>query len=123
MAERYAAVDVIPAVNTTSLAIREQAGVWATRCEACGDCMLGETFGVCPVARCAKSLLNGPCGGTHSGGKCEVDRENDCAWCLIYERAKARGAVEALARVREARSWSGSRHGGQKRMVRDDLRS
>jgi hypothetical protein len=127
VAERFQDVPVYPGVNTTSLAIREQPGLWTARCEACGDCMLGETFGLCPIARCAKSLLNGPCGGTHSGGKCEVKTlegraDNDCVWCLIYERAKARGALESLAGVRQARGWSGSRHGGQKRVVREDLR-
>jgi hypothetical protein len=123
MAERFEAVAVYPGVNTTSLAIREEPGLWTTRCEACGDCILGETYGLCPIARCAKSLLNGPCGGTHEGGKCEVNPENDCIWCRIYERAVARNDLESLTRVRKAKRWSTSRHGGQKRMEREDLRS
>jgi hypothetical protein len=123
MAERFRDKSVYPGVNTTSLAIREEPGLWTARCEACGDCVLGETFGLCPIARCAKSLLNGPCGGTHVGGKCEVDQDNDCVWCQIIERAKERGKLDSLAEIKQAKGWSNSRHGGQKRMLREDLRS
>lgn len=122
LAERFSDRPVLPGVNTTSLAIRELPGVWAARCAACGDCVLDETFGLCPVARCAKSLMNGPCGGTREGGKCEIDENTDCVWYLIHERAKARGAVESLLRVRECRSWRNSRHGGPKKVVREDMR-
>ncbi len=123
VAERFQDVPVYPGVNTTALAIREEPGLWTARCAACGDCVLAETFGLCPIARCAKSLLNGPCGGTHAGGKCEVDHDNDCVWCMIYERAKARGAVDTLIEVKRSKGWSSSSHGGQKRMLREDLRS
>ena len=64
VAERFPDLAVYPGVNTTALAIRQEPGIWIARCAACGDCVLGETFGFCPVARCAKSLSNGPCGGT-----------------------------------------------------------
>ena len=122
LAERFADVSVLPGVNTTSLAIREQPGLWTARCAACGDCILDETFGLCPIARCAKSLLNGPCGGTREDGKCEVDEDTDCVWRLIYERAQARGQVEKLLQVRAPKNWRNSRHGGPKRMMREDLR-
>jgi len=122
MAERFPGIHVYPAINTTALAVRQEAGVWAARCGACGDCVLGETQGYCPVARCAKSLFNGPCGGTRDNAKCEVDENTDCVWCLIYERAKERGSVESLLTIRKPKSWSNSRHGGPKRMVREDLR-
>lgn len=122
LAERFADLPVLPGVNTTALAIREQPGVWAARCAACGDCALDETFGFCPIARCAKSLQNGPCGGTREGGKCEIDAETDCVWYLIWQRARERGAVDTLLRVRKCRSWGNSRHGGPKRVVREDLR-
>ena len=64
VAERFSEIAVYPGVNTSALTIREESGVWAGRCQACGECVLGETFGICPVSRCAKSLMNGPCGGT-----------------------------------------------------------
>jgi len=123
LAERFPEMSVYPGVNTTSLAIRQEPGLWLARCAACGDCALGETFGFCSVARCAKSLSNGPCGGTRKEGKCEIDENLDCVWYQIYERASARGKVEQLIKVRRPRNWSNSGHGGPKRMVREDLRS
>ncbi|MEK6743858.1 MAG: methylenetetrahydrofolate reductase C-terminal domain-containing protein [Nitrospirota bacterium] len=122
VAERFPELAVYPGVNTTALAIRQEPGTWLARCAACGDCVLGETFGFCPVARCAKSLSNGPCGGTRKNGKCEIDENIDCVWYQIYERAKARGKVEQLLKVRKPKNWSNSGHGGPKRVVREDLR-
>ena len=122
VAERFPDLAVYPGVNTTALAIRQEPGLWIARCAACGDCVLGETFGFCPVARCAKSLSNGPCGGTRKEGKCEIDENIDCVWFQIYERAKARGKVEQLLKVRKPKNWSNSGHGGPKRVVREDLR-
>jgi len=122
LAERFPELPVYPGVNTTSLSIREKPGLWTSRCAACGDCVLGETFGLCPVARCAKSLLNGPCGGTRRNGKCEVDENTDCIWTLIYERALKRGRLEDLLELRKPKNWSRSRHGGPGRIDREDLR-
>jgi len=122
VAERFPEIPVYPGVNTTALAIREEPGLWAARCTACGDCVLGETFGLCPVTRCAKSLMNGPCGGTRKDGKCELDENTDCVWNLIVERARARGSLDSLTGVHGPKDWSNSRHGGPKRMLREDLR-
>ncbi len=122
LAERYDPLPVYPGVNTSALTIREEAGLWASRCAACGDCVLGETFGFCPVARCAKSLLNGPCGGTRKDGNCEIDENIDCIWNLIVERANERGQLESLSKLQKAKNWSNSRHGGPKRVIREDLR-
>jgi hypothetical protein len=123
VAERFPQTAVLPGVNTTALAIRQEPGLWLARCAACGDCALGETFGLCPVARCSKSLQNGPCGGTRKDGKCEVNEETDCVWCLIVERAQERGALESLLKIRKPKSWANSGHGGPKRMVREDFNS
>ena len=122
LAERFNPIPVYPGVNTSALTIREEAGLWAARCAACGDCVLGETFGYCPIARCAKSLLNGPCGGTRKNGKCEVNEDVDCIWKLIVERADERGQLESLSKLKKAKDWSNSRHGGPKRVIREDLR-
>ena len=122
LAERFDPIPVYPGVNTSALTIREEAGLWAARCAACGDCVLGETFGYCPVARCAKSLLNGPCGGTRKDGKCEVNEEIDCIWKLIVERADERGQLESLSKFKKTKDWSNSGHGGPKRVIREDLR-
>lgn len=122
LAERFDPIVVYPGVNTSALTIREEAGLWAARCAACGDCILGETFGYCPIARCAKNLLNGPCGGTRKDGKCEVNEDVDCIWNLIVERADERGLLESLSKFKKAKDWSNSRHGGPKRVIREDLR-
>ena len=122
LAERFDPIPVYPGVNTSALTIREEAGLWTARCAACGDCVLGETFGYCPIARCAKSLLNGPCGGTRKNGKCEVNEDVDCVWNLIVERADKRGRLESLSKFKKAKDWSNSRHGGPKRVIREDLR-
>lgn len=123
LAERFPEVPVYPGVNTSTLALRPEAGLWVSRCAACGDCVLDETFGICPVARCAKGLMNGPCGGTREDGKCELDEGSDCAWKLIIERAEARGELDKLKKIRAPKDWSNSRHGGPKKVVREDLRT
>ncbi|MCK5582110.1 MAG: methylenetetrahydrofolate reductase C-terminal domain-containing protein [Candidatus Omnitrophica bacterium] len=122
LAERFSEIAVYPGVNTTSLAIRDEPGLWTARCTACGDCVLDRTFGLCPIARCAKSLMNGPCGGTRKEGKCEIDENIDCVWSLIVERAEARGELESLRELWGAKDWSNSEHGGPKKVVREDLR-
>ena len=115
-------VPVVPAVNTTFLGAALEQGVWAERCQGCGDCVLEITGGICPIARCSKSLLNGPCGGS-SEGKCEIDPEVDCGWQLIYDRLSALGKLENLNRMLPARDWSTSRDGGPRRRVVEELRT
>jgi len=80
--------------------------LWMERCSECGDCVLNETGGICPVTLCAKGLLNGPCGGTRDDGKCEADPEKDCAWQLIYDRLKALGQLDNMRRVHSPKKWS-----------------
>lgn len=89
VAEVFPAKLILPAVNTKFIGIQDrEMGDLHERCRACGDCILSETGGICPIARCAKSLLNGPCGGPVEG-KCEVGGyEQDCAWMLIYDKIK-----------------------------------
>ncbi len=77
------------------------------QCQECGECVLNETGGICPVTKCAKSLLNGPCGGSENG-KCEVDSERDCAWTLIYHRLQALGEVDSLTAYKEPKDYSKS---------------
>ena len=96
---------VHPADDTVSLGGLQ--GLWPSeeRCDACGQCALDYTGGICPITSCAKSLLNGPCGGAKEG-KCEVDSEKDCGWQLIYERLEKLGRLENLKKARTARDHS-----------------
>ncbi len=109
--------DVFPATDTLFLGSVQRFGQFAEYCSACGECVLERTGGICPVTRCAKGLLNGPCGGTSAEGKCEVDPEQDCAWKLIYERAAKRGRLERLARVEPAKEHAG--HPGRRIVERE----
>ncbi len=119
--ERFPEVDVAPAVNTTFLGLPEEHGLWTERCAACGECILHRTAGICPIARCAKSLLNGPCGGSQ-GGKCEIDPEIPCAWQLIYDRLEAQGRLDQMLEIMPVKDWSTGRDGGPRRLLREDLR-
>lgn len=112
---------VVPALNTRFGGGSVEQGLWEERCGFCGDCILHLTGGICPIARCSKSLLNGPCGGSHDG-KCEVSDEIPCGWQLIYDRLKALGRLDLLTEVRPAKSWRTARDGGPRRLVREDLR-
>ena len=96
---------VLPAQNTLFIGMEDrEGGLLEERCAACGDCLLGLTGGICPVTRCAKGLLNGPCGGC-SNGKCEVDAEKDCAWYLIIKRLEKQGRLDVLGEIRPARDF------------------
>jgi len=73
--------------NTFSLGGTSGGKLLSNQCVMCGDCTISEYGGLCPKSQCPKALLNGPCGGA-VGGMCEVNREMDCVWALIYERLK-----------------------------------
>jgi len=75
-------------------------------CQACGECELGKTFGICPFVQCPKGLLNGPCGGTTTDGKCEVDPTRECAWAMIYRRAEKLSQVDKFLEIVEPHHWS-----------------
>ena len=98
LAEMYDSKVVVPGVNTRFLGSNEGEGVWRERCRACGDCVLAKTGGICPVTTCAKGLLNGPCGGTKDG-KCEVDKDKDCAWTLIYQKLEKLGKLDTIRAI------------------------
>lgn len=113
---------IFPGTNTTFLGETTAHGVWEERCQACGNCVLERTGGICPIARCAKQLLNGPCGGS-SKGKCEIKRETDCAWQMIYDRLKALGQLHKMEEIIPAKRWGvESRDSGPRRIVREDLK-
>ncbi len=113
---------VYPALNTKFFGATIEQGEWAERCGGCGECRLDLFGGVCPVARCSKHLLNGPCGGS-SDGKCEVDPENtDCAWQLIYDRMERLGRLEELEDVIPAKDWRSDRDGGPRKVTREDVK-
>jgi len=119
-AEQFPDKPLFPALNTKFYGATERQGLWTTRCAGCGECVLDRFGGICPVARCAKSLMNGPCGGSQNG-KCEVDPENiDCAWQLIYDRLERLGQLHLLEENQPLKDWSHGRDGGPGRIERED---
>ena len=120
LAMRYKNMPVFPAVNTKFMGASERQGVWAERCQGCGNCVLGETGGVCPIARCAKRLMNGPCGGSTTG-KCEIDSNVDCAWQLIWDRLKELGKTEQYLEIIPAKDWRTGTGSGPRKIIREDL--
>lgn len=120
IAGRFKSKPVFPALNTTFMGASERQGVWVERCQGCGECVLALTGGICPIARCAKQLLNGPCGGS-TNGKCEVDPDIDCAWQLIWDRLKALGLEDRYEDNIAAKDWRTGRGGGPRKIIREDL--
>lgn len=115
MSEHLADTITIPGLNTKFMGYPVEHALWQEKCAGCGDCVLEWTGGLCPIARCAKRLLNGPCGGS-SDGKCEVDKDTECVWQLIYDRLKKLGRLENLDVVREPKDWRTSTNAGQRRV-------
>ncbi len=120
MSDIFEEVPFLPGLNTSFLGYNKEMGIWEENCRGCGDCVLAWTGGICPIARCSKSLINGACGGTDKG-KCEVSKDMDCAWYLIYERLKARGQLDKLRTMRGPKDWSKDRGAGVRRLVLKDM--
>ncbi len=119
-AEKYCSTPVYPGVNTCFMGATEERGLWTERCQGCGQCILARTGGICPVSRCAKRVLNGPCGGS-SNGKCEINKEVICAWQLIVERLKALDRFDDYEELSPLKDWSTDRAGGPRKVVREDV--
>jgi hypothetical protein len=96
---------VLPANNTVFGAIMDGQGNFLEKCSLCGECVLAATGGICPVTLCPKGLLNGPCGGMNKG-KCELDKERDCAWVLIWQEMEKRGQLDKAQRIRAPRDYT-----------------
>ncbi len=120
LADKLETVPVIPGVDTCFIGASTGPDTWTEMCAACGNCIIDQTYGICPIARCAKTLLNGPCGGTNDG-KCEVGDDVDCAWAKIVQRAETLGEMESLEEITPPKDWSDARHGGQRSLKRSDL--
>jgi ferredoxin len=119
IAERFPDKPVYAGLNTQFLGILEEQAVWTEKCLGCGNCMLAQFGGICPVTRCAKRLLNGPCGGSLET-RCEVDPDRPCAWQLIYTRLKNIGQLERLDEVVPPKDWSSAWYCGARKVVRKE---
>jgi ferredoxin len=120
LADAYEPLPVIPALNTTFLGASDKPGTWTEKCKGCGDCILIHTGGICPIARCAKSLFNGPCGGS-KGGYCEVGQGTPCAWTQIVARLKKMDRLQSYEEIRATKDWMPGGASGVRRRVRTGL--
>jgi len=121
IAERYIEKPVYAGLNTAFIGILEERGLWTEKCAACGACVLHKYGGICPVTRCAKHMLNGPCGGSREE-RCEVRPDRPCAWQLIYHRLKNIGQLDRLKKIEPPKNWEPSLSGGCRVIVREDHR-
>lgn len=111
----YSNRPVYPALNTMFIGKEESPGKFIEVCAQCGNCVLAQTAGICPLVRCAKSLMHGPCGGSVEG-KCEVDPDTPCAWQSIIDRLAAVGQLDRLEEIKPPRDW-GTSHSGEPRRI------
>ncbi len=119
MAKRFEKEVVLPGINTTFIGIQESPGVFTEECSGCGNCELATFGGVCPVTRCSKKLLNGPCGGSQQG-ICEIDPGVACAWHQIIERLSTLGQMDNLKTYIPPKNWDTSLCGGPRKLIRED---
>lgn len=120
LAEKLGDVPVFPGLDTKFFGATTESGVWVEMCAGCGDCILHLTGGICPIARCSKSIMNGPCGGSEDG-KCEISPDTECGWALIVERMKRLGTLDQLDEMQPPRDWSSGHFGGPRRVVHEAL--
>lgn len=119
VSECYEEIPVLPALNTTFLGETREQGLWVENCLGCGDCMLHTFAGICPLARCSKQLMNGPCGGSRNG-RCEVSPDQPCAWAAIVERLTRLKALDRIERIYPPKDWSRKQGKGPRKIIRED---
>jgi ferredoxin len=121
MSELVPSTPILPGLDTTFYGVSKASGIWEEYCHGCGECVLAWTGGICPIARCSKSLINGACGGT-SHGMCEVSKDMDCAWYLIFKKLQEIGRLDEYRKMRAPRKWSKDRMGkGVRRLTHKEL--
>lgn len=120
ISERYPASKVFPGVNTKFMGGAVEHGVWSERCAGCGTCLVHNFGGLCPIARCSKSLLNGPCGGS-SNGKCEISSDVECIWDTVVLKMMEQDRLGELMEFKPPKSWITARDGGPRKMIREEL--
>jgi ferredoxin len=120
VADAFEPLPVLPALTTTFMGGADEPGVWREKCKGCGDCLLAYTAGICPIALCAKRLLNGPCGGSREG-RCEVGPDIPCAWAKIYARLEKQNRLQLMDEFRTPRDWRKAGHRGPRERRRTGI--
>ncbi len=100
--------EVISGTDTIFLGQIKHINEFEKKCNLCGNCIIDKYDGLCPITRCPKNMLNGPCGGSIEG-KCEIDNNMDCIWHLIYKKLKKKNRLKELREINEPFDWSNSK--------------
>ena len=100
-------IDIVPGCDTLFLGEIKHVNDFEKRCALCGECIQDLFESYCPIARCPKSMLNGPCGGVKNG-KCEISSDLDCIWDIIYKNLKKKGQLNRLKEIKKPKDWSKS---------------
>lgn len=122
LAETFPNRRVFPLLDTRFMGITVEPGLWVERCRGCGECILDRTGGICPITRCSKGLLNGPCGG-YRNGKCEVDPAVDCGWLMIFRRLTDLNDLERMREILGPKDWSAASVGRPRTVQRQDVKA
>ena len=120
LSEAYPSQKFFPTVNTKFMGGAVQHGIWEERCAGCGTCIIHKYDGLCPIARCSKSIQHGPCGGS-ADGKCEVAKDIECIWDTIVRKKMEQGRLDDLLIFQEAKDWRTARDGGPRKSKREEL--
>lgn len=120
LAEAFPKQKIYPVVDTKFFGGATQHGIWEERCAGCGTCVIHYYDSLCPIARCAKSLQHGPCGGS-ANGKCEISKDVDCIWDIIVRKKMEQGRLEDLRICRGFKDWRSARDGGPRKSIREEL--
>ena len=120
LSEAYPDQKFFPAVNTKFMGGAVQHGIWEERCAGCGTCVIHLFDGLCPIARCSKSLLHGPCGGS-AEGNCEIDKDVVCIWDVIVKKKMEQGRLDDLLSIKPFKDWRTARDGGPRKSIREEL--
>jgi ferredoxin len=120
LSEAYPGQKFYPTINTKFFGGAVTHGIWEERCAGCGTCVIHYYDGLCPIARCSKSLQHGPCGGS-AAGKCEISKETECIWDTIVRKKMEQGRLEDLRTYKAAKDWRSARDGGPRRSIREEL--
>ncbi|NNF99165.1 MAG: hypothetical protein HKM93_07290 [Desulfobacteraceae bacterium] len=121
LSEAYPNQKFYPTINTKFMGGATEHGVWEERCAGCGTCLIHKYDGLCPIARCSKSIMHGPCGGS-AKGQCEVSDDIECIWDTIVRKKMEQGRLEDLRIIRENKDWRTARDGGPRKSIREELK-
>ncbi len=120
LAEAYEDQTFYPAVDTKFFGGAVQHGIWEERCAGCGTCLIHYFGTLCPIARCSKSLIHGPCGGS-ANSVCEIDSDIECIWDTVVRKKMEQGRLDDLRQVRTPKDWRTARDGGPRKRKREEL--